>query len=156
MITIHIPGRKELTLRELALDFNGTIALDGQISGNTAELIDRLAQQLDVYILTADTFATASAQCTNLPVTLHILRSASHTEEKGAFVRHLGGEHVVSIGNGQNDVEMLRSSALGIGVIGEEGCAASILQAADLMVPSIQRALELLLYPKRLIATLRK
>lgn len=156
MITITIPGLAELNLQHLVLDFNGTIALDGQLQGGVASLLEQLSHQLDIYIVTADTFGTAAAQCNNLPVTLHLLQSSDHTEEKGALVTQLGRNHVVSFGNGQNDIEMLRLSALGIGIIGAEGCAASIFQVADLLVPEIQRGLELLIYPKRLVATLRK
>lgn len=156
MFTITIPGREELNLQYLVLDFNGTIALDGKLQQGVLQRLELLSQQLAIFILTADTFGTAAAQCCNLPVTLHLLQSSDHTQEKGAFVAHLGGAHVVSFGNGQNDLEMLRQSALRIGVLGEEGCAAGMFQIADLIVPGINQGLELLLYPQRLVATLRK
>ena len=51
---------------------------------------------------------------------------------------------------------MLERAALGIAVLGPEGVAGITLQKADVVVPDIRSALELLLYPKRLIATLRR
>jgi soluble P-type ATPase len=50
---------------------------------------------------------------------------------------------------------MLRAAAIGVAVLQAEGTAAAALQAADLVVPDINAALDLLLDPQRLIATLR-
>jgi soluble P-type ATPase len=76
-------------------------------------------------------------------------------KQKAEFVDGLGSQSVVAIGNGANDVEMLHRAALGIAVLGGEGLAAKCLNAADIVVPSIEVALDLLIYPKRLLATLR-
>jgi soluble P-type ATPase len=50
---------------------------------------------------------------------------------------------------------MLEAAALGIAVCGAEGAAAHVLQAGDIVVGRIVDALDLLLHPKRLMATLR-
>ena len=47
------------------------------------------------------------------------------------------------------------AAALGIGVVGFEGAAVDALQASDIVAPGIQSALDLLLNPLRLVATLR-
>ena len=49
----------------------------------------------------------------------------------------------------------VRESAIGIAVMGREGCAKSALDNADLLVGDILCALEMLIYPERLKATLR-
>jgi soluble P-type ATPase len=67
----------------------------------------------------------------------------------------LGAEHVVAVGNGRNDVAMFEAAALGIAVLGPEGAAGVLLQVADVVVPDVYVALELLLHPRRLKATLR-
>jgi soluble P-type ATPase len=51
---------------------------------------------------------------------------------------------------------MLETAALGISVLGEEGLATSALVASDLTVPHINAALDLLLDPVRIVATLRR
>jgi soluble P-type ATPase len=51
---------------------------------------------------------------------------------------------------------MIQSAAIGIAVMGREGLSQEALQAADLVVPSILDALDLLLNPRRLVATLRR
>jgi soluble P-type ATPase len=51
---------------------------------------------------------------------------------------------------------MLREASLGIGVIGEEGCATSLIKEADFVVPDIIDALSIILHPERIVATLRE
>jgi soluble P-type ATPase len=50
---------------------------------------------------------------------------------------------------------MLQAAVLGIVVLQEEGAAITAWQAADIVVPNILAALDLLLEPERLIATIR-
>ena len=60
------------------------------------------------------------------------------------------------IGNGANDVLVLEGAALGIAVIGPEGASSAALRAADVVCASIVDALDLLLEPRALTATLRR
>ena len=61
----------------------------------------------------------------------------------------------VCIGNGRNDRLMLKSAALGLAVVLAEGIAGETIPAADVISRSINDALDLLLNPLRLTATLR-
>ena len=76
--------------------------------------------------------------------------------QKAAFVADLGSEGVCAVGNGAIDAGMLRGARLAIVVLGEEGLAVEALNAADVVVPHINAALDLLLRPLRLVATLRQ
>ena len=67
----------------------------------------------------------------------------------------LGGATNIAIGNGNNDREMFAESRLAIVVMGTEGCCVQSLLAADIVVNSPLDALDLLLHPDRLVATLR-
>jgi soluble P-type ATPase len=71
-------------------------------------------------------------------------------------VAKLGPSQTVAIGNGANDARMLAAAVLGIATLGPEGLATITLQAADLVVGRVEDALDLLLRPQRLIATLRR
>jgi len=51
---------------------------------------------------------------------------------------------------------MLRLARLGIAAIQREGAALEAVQAADIVVHDVRDALDLLLEPRRLIATLRR
>lgn len=59
------------------------------------------------------------------------------------------------MGNGRNDRLMLAEAGLGIAVLGREGSSPLALAAADVVVCSAEEALDLLLVPARLEATLR-
>ena len=130
MIELVIPNYRRLELHFLVLDFNGTIAFDGAILPEVPSLLEQLADKLKIFVLTADTFGTAEEQCQNLPVGVHLLTSTNHTTEKGEFVERLGGEHVVALGNGRNDIFLLKNAVLGIGILGEEGLASEIWRNA--------------------------
>lgn len=158
MISLDIPGLGALNLEVLVLDYNGTLALDGEMLDPVPEGIRRLVQEsgLEVHILTSDTFGTVAQQCRELPVTVRVLQSRNHTAEKATYLEQFGERQVVAVGNGANDERMLREAALGIVIIGTEGCSTTALQAADVVVNRVEDALGLLLSPKRLVATLRR
>jgi soluble P-type ATPase len=59
------------------------------------------------------------------------------------------------MGNGRIDVPMLTLARLGIAVVLAEGAAGAALLAADVVCTDIRDALDLLLLPGRLVATLR-
>jgi soluble P-type ATPase len=84
-----------------------------------------------------------------------VLPPGDHVEAKAAFVRALGESRTIAIGNGSNDESMVRDAVVGIAVVGQEGAAARTVLAADIVVSDIRDALDLLLSPARLIATLR-
>lgn len=50
---------------------------------------------------------------------------------------------------------MLRMAGVGIAVVQAEGASAEAVAAADVLVPSVTDALDLLLRPRRLVASLR-
>ena len=61
----------------------------------------------------------------------------------------------MAIGNGRNDMGMLVDASLGIVVLGPEGTSSEALRAADVVALNVLDALDLLVYPDRLKATLR-
>ncbi|MDD2421150.1 MAG: ATPase P [Heliobacteriaceae bacterium] len=153
---VAIPGRETLDLRFLVLDFNGTLAKDGHIQEGVVPLLARLAAEYEIHVLTADTFGTVAAQCKGLPVRLQCLPGEHQVAAKEAYVRSLGVSRVAAVGNGANDAGMLATAALGLAVLGPEGCAREALFVANIVVGSITDGLELLLSPNRLVATLRR
>ena len=156
MIEIAIPGSKSLVLKHLVLDYNGTLAGDGVLLPGVRERLLVLAGKLQVHVVTADTFGQARAELDGLPCRIHILASGNHSEAKLAYVEQLGAVACVCIGNGRNDRLMLKEAALGIAVVQMEGASSATLSAADIVTTSIQNALDLLVNPLRLVATLRE
>ncbi len=155
MIDISIPGFGELQLAHLVLDFNGTLAVDGRVVDGVAERLESLSRRLTLHVVTADTFGNVQTQLRAVPATVHILPAGRQDEAKRDYLRRLGAAHAAAIGNGRNDLLMLREAALGIGVILNEGAWGATLAAAQVVCTSILDALDLLANPLRLTATLR-
>ena len=155
MLKVAIPGFEPMEFEHLVLDFNGTIAFDGQVIQGVAPAISMLAQLVTVHVLTADTHQNAVQEVAHLPVTTRVVNSAYQTDEKRQYVEELGTETVCAIGNGAVDVEMLKASELGIVIVGPEGLSPKALAAADVIMPDIVSALESLMNANRLKATLR-
>ncbi len=152
---IDIPGNNSLTLSYLVLDYNGTLAVDGSLIDGVEERINRLAEELTVYVVTADTFGKAAVSLKNVNCNLTILGKGNQQQQKAGFVNKLGAGQVVAIGNGLNDALMLETVALGIAIVQQEGAAVKTLQKADVVFNNINDALDLLQNPLRLKATLR-
>ena len=155
MLQIDVPGYKILQLEHLVLDFNGTLACDGILLPQVAEKLTLLAKQIGIDIITADTHGSATQQIEQLPVNLIIIPPTEQDQAKLNYIEKCGVHSVVTIGNGYNDHLMLKSAALGIAVMQQEGAATQTIQAANILTPNILSALDLLIKPKRLIATLR-
>jgi soluble P-type ATPase len=157
---LEIPGRGQYTVSHLVLDVNGTVAAGGELIVGVSEQLLALRQVgWQIHWITADTRGRQGFLDRQLgwpAVRLEVGAGLRETTQKAAFVRKLGSETVVAIGNGANDAEMLREAAVGIAVLGPEGLALEALLAADLLAPDIHAALQLLADPHRLIATLRR
>ena len=154
MIRIQIPGRDELMLSHLVLDYNGTIAQDGNIIEGIRPRLAELSKELSIYVITADTHGTAAKKCEGLPLQVLTFPTTDVGRIKAAEVQKLSGG-VVTVGNGFNDIRMSDAADLSICVIGKEGCCGKLLMHTDVVVTSIEDALDLLLIPSRLRATLR-
>ena len=155
MLEIDIPGDKTLCLSFIVLDYNGTLACDGRLMTGVRERLEALSKSVSIHILTADTFGSVQTEMTGIPCEVAVIGRENQTQAKADFVRRLGLQNTAAVGNGRNDALMLKETALGIAVVQEEGAAVETLMAADLATRSILDALDLLLHPLRLTATLR-
>ena len=155
MLEISIPGHKDLQLRHLVLDYNGALACDGEMIPGVRELLDVLAKDLHIHVLTADTFGNAKSGLEGYPGELVILPTDKQDVGKLIHIRRLGADSTACIGNGRNDRLMLKEAALGIAVVQQEGAASEALLAADVVCLDILAALQLLTNRLRLVATLR-
>ena len=156
MIELTIPGRGPLCLVHLVTDVNGTLAVDGVLIDGIAKRLTSLRDRLEIHMLTADTHGRQAAIDELLRLKATRVQPGNEAITKADFVRELGVETVVAIGQGANDAEMLKVAALGICVMSKEGAAVETLLSADMVVPDIFAALDLLDKPLRIIASLRK
>ena len=155
MIT-DIPGWGSINIENIVIDLDGTIATDGRVTPEVKEKINSLSYQAKIYVLTADTQGTANKEILGMNVELVKTPEEDSKQKKLDFLKTLNLEATVAIGNGSNDQFILKEAALGIAVLGDEGVSVSAIKSADIVVKNIQNALDVLLKPKRLIATLRE
>jgi soluble P-type ATPase len=150
-IVLPLPGGPTLELEHLLLDVNGTLSDRGVLADGVAPRVGRLRVLLEVQLVTADPFGTATGIAEGLGV-----GSRPVSAEKRELVERLGRDSCAVIGNGANDMLALHAAALGIAVIGREGLSVLALRSADVICASITDALDLLLDIDALVATLRK
>jgi P-type E1-E2 ATPase len=155
MMTIDIPGKREMRVKYLVLDYNGTLAIDGKLIAGLEPLLNQLSEQLEIFVLTADTFGTVEKELVGVNCRISVIQPEDQDKQKEQIVTSLGGEYVVAIGNGLNDALMLGSAELGIVLLQAEGAAVKTMLSADVVCRHITDALELLTNPLRLKATLR-
>lgn len=155
MIEVRIPGFGDLAIGHVVCDYNGTLAEGGALILGVTERLNVLARSVRLHVITADTFGGARQALAGVNCTLHTLPPGDQRHAKLVYIQKTGPAQTVAIGNGRNDVAMLRAAAVGIAVINAEGAAGEALTAADVVCHGILDALALLAEPKRLVATLR-
>ena len=156
MIELNIPGRGTIQLEHLVCDVNGTLAVDGQLHERLPRWMALLQDRLTIHLLTADTHGGQALIDQQLGLVATRIRPGDEAQQKADYVQQLGAETVIAVGQGANDAGMLAAAAVGIALLSQEGLARETLLAADLVVPDIYAALELIEKPLRLVATLRK
>jgi P-type E1-E2 ATPase len=156
MIELNVPGYGFVQLEHLVCDVNGTLAIDGQLVEGLPRLLRNLRDRLEIHLITADTHGQQGQIDLQLGLQGQRILPGDEARQKADFVRQLGAERVIAIGQGANDAAMLQIAAIGICVLSNEGAATKTLLAADLVVPDIFTALELIEKPLRMVASLRK
>lgn len=156
MIRMEIPGRGILEIENVVFDFNGTLARDGRIPNKVKDRLNLLGKKARVFVLTADTRGDVQEKVKRLRVEVIRLDGGPEAEKKLSFIRQIGPERTIAVGNGYNDHLMVKEAALGIAVIGPEGAAKETLLNADVVVTEVLDAVDLILKPLRHKATLRR
>jgi soluble P-type ATPase len=150
---VDIPGYGRLILKTLVLDLNGTIAVKGRLVEGVRARLNLLKEKgLRIIFFSGDTRGNASSIATDLGIEFIKAETAA---EKAMQIGKLNPETCVAIGNGLIDTEKLNLAKLAIVTLQGEGVHTKALLAADILVTSINDALDLLLDENSLIATLR-
>lgn len=152
MIRLEIPAREAIELHHAVFDLNGTLATDGTFVPGIPDRLRKLSEALSLHILTAGTHGNIAELEKMVGLAFHLVNSG---EEKVHYVEQLDSRTVIAFGNGTNDTGMLGLAAIGVAILGAEGLSMSALREADLLVRSPIDAIDLVLRPKRLVATLR-
>jgi soluble P-type ATPase len=157
-ISVDIPGFGKRVIHTVVSDYSGTLSCRGKLTSGVKPLLIRLSKQVDLQIITADTYGTALQQLQGIVVP-HLLGQKRQDIEKRDFARKFELRHVAALGNGNNDrfllADVKRSGGLAIAVDNGEGCAVDALRHAHIFISGAASALALLVHWKALKATLR-
>lgn len=156
MINLTVPGLGELNLKHVVFDVNGTLAVDGVLLPGVSNMLTFLKEHLEIHLLTADTHGKQAQIDRQLNLEAIRIQAGEEREQKSAYIHQLGPDTTAAVGQGANDALMLEAARIGICVISPEGTALETLLKADLIVPDINSALEILQNATRLKASLRK
>lgn len=141
--------------RTVILDLNGTLSVHGVVDDLVEERLERLKSLgTRIILLSGDQRGTAATIAAKLGLELFLARDG---QEKGAVMDRLGLDikTTVSIGNARIDIPTFERASLRIATLQAEGIHADIIGHVDIIVPSIVDALDLLLDPDSLSATMR-
>ena len=155
MIRIDIPGTGEIILEHVVFDVNGTLALDGKLLSGIPDKLEILKEHLQIHLLTADTHGKQAKIDQLLGLKAVRIQAGNEKEQKADYIQQLGASQTAAVGQGANDALMIELARIGICVISPEGSALDALLKADLIVPDILSALDILINPIRLKASLR-
>lgn len=155
MIKYDIPGRETLEISHIVFDFNGTLAVGGNLIEGVAQRINHLSQKAKIYIITADTHGTVREACRGLEAEVLTFPQENAGLEKKKIVDGIGAANTLCVGNGFNDIPMFKIAALSLAVIEGEGASSQALMTAEIVCRSIIEAMDLILDSDRMKATLR-
>ncbi len=150
---IVIPGVSTLNLKHVFIDYNGTIANSGKLISGVMDQLIELSKIYEVYILTGDTYGTVREVLKPYPIEVILAYTA---KDKHRIIKEYTPNTCIAIGNGSIDYKMLKEAALGLAVIGKEGCSSKAILNADIVVNHIEDALNIIKHPNHIIATLKE
>jgi soluble P-type ATPase len=158
-ISIDIPGFGLRDVHAVVTDYTGTLSHRGRLVPGVRERLLKLAELIEIHVVTADTFGSAREELKGIPHTHHQLEGKDHDVQKRQYGEKLGLSRCVVFWNGNNDRLLLKaakeSGGVAIAIDTGEGCATDALLNSHLFIAGAANALDLLLEPKGCKATLR-
>ena len=149
-----IPGQGQLELKTIILDLNGTLSVGGVIPEGVKERLDTIKERgFKVLFFTGNTRNDADQLAADLGIEWKLAKNA---DEKRDHALELDPDTCATIGNGLIDLELMKVVKLGIVTLQAEGVHVQTLLASDIVIPTINDALDLFIDDQRLVATLRR
>jgi len=150
----EIPGRGTWDIQTIILDLNGTLSVGGIIPDGVQQRLSEIQNVgFNVLFFTGNTRNDADELAAQLGIEWQLAKSAT---DKRDLALKLNPETCAAIGDGLIDIELMKVVKLGIVTLQSEGVHVQTLFAADIVIPTINDALDLFIDSQRLIATLRK
>ena len=149
----HIPKGETVEIKTIVLDLNGTLTVKGKLEDSTKDLIMQLKNNdFRLVLISGDIRGNAKTIADELGMDLFL---GSTSDEKAAQMQQFDKNKTAAIGNARIDIGTFENATLSIATLQAEGIHTAILQYVDIIVPSINDALQLFLDKKSLEGTLR-
>ena len=149
-----VPGTGEMVINTIILDLNGTLSVNGQISDDAKKLIKEIKTKgVEIVLFTGDQRGTADSLCSELGITF---QKCKNSQEKAAASKKFPKETTAAIGNARIDIGTFENAIVSIATLQAEGIHTGILAHVDIVVPSIENALELFLDADSFASTMKK
>lgn len=150
---VNIPGNGPLVIETIILDLNGTLCVGGKLVPGVAERVEELRKKCKLILFSGDTRGDAAQLACDLGIDF---AKTATGQDKADEADKLQADKCAAIGNGLIDLQLIQRAKLGIVVLQGEGVHAKTFLAADIIVPSVNDALDLFIDEQKLIATLRE
>lgn len=154
MITILRPGQEPLEFDFILIDFEGTLASDRRIHPKAKDKINLLSKRTKIYILTKGEKERVEEALRRVKAEIIYLREGEASKQKLDLLLNVGASRAVVVGNGIDDVPLMKEAGFRMAIIGKEGTSIELIQTADIVFTNIVDALDFLLKPLRQKATL--
>jgi P-type E1-E2 ATPase len=149
----NIPKGETIEINTIVLDLNGTLTVNGKLESSTEKLVKQLQNKgFRLVLISGDIRGNAKTIADKLGMDLYL---GSTSDEKAAQMQQFDKNKTAAIGNARIDIGTFENAILSIATLQSEGIHTTIIKHVDIIVPSIDNALQLFLDKKSLEGTLR-
>lgn len=149
----NVPDVGEIEIKTIVLDLNGTLSVIGIIPDGVKEKLLKLKEMgIKVVLFTGDQRGTAASLCKEYGIDLVRTKNGVEKEEE---MSKYDSETTAAIGNARIDIGTFKLAKVSVATLQAEGIHANILKYVDVVVPSINAALDLFIDTDTFAATMR-
>ena len=149
-----VPGVGTIEIDTLVVDSNGTLTVKGELVSGVVERIYQLQSLgVNVVMISSDQRGSARELADSMGITYY---EANNSREKEDILLSLGSKKVAAIGNARIDIGLFVQSIVSIATLQGEGIHKDVIDRVDVIVPSINDALDFFLDENTFIATMRR
>jgi soluble P-type ATPase len=147
-----VPGVGTIEIDTLIVDSDGTLTVRGEIISGVIERIQRIQSfGVNVVMISSDQRGNARGLADFCGITYY---EANNSREKEDILLSLGSRKVASIGNARIDIGLFVQSVVSVATLQGEGIHKDVIDHVDIIVPSINDALEFFMDENTFIATM--
>jgi soluble P-type ATPase len=149
-----VSGVGTIEIDTLVVDSNGTLTIKGELVSGVVERIHRLQSLgVNVVMISSDQRGSAKALAGSIGITYY---EANNSREKEDVLLSIGSRNVAAIGNARIDIGLFVQALVSVATLQSEGIHKDIIDHVDVIVPSINDALDFFLDSDTFIATMKR